>query len=198
MHDSLDHPFVTETIGLQERLQHKPPTRPLVVVSVKLFHPCQHLSMQVRLWYRHCTRLSLWCRLLRHRVQDRLCPCHDGLHPACVCRITLMYRQPPGEGTSRVLSRQASSNRGPESFQPRWRHAHASHTVQGTRHEPCFGDLTCHRPVFLVELNLGHPLLDFGQPRVLRSALPRSPRLIGVNAQDASVRDNRHAKSAQL
>ena len=59
---------------------------------------------------------------------------------------------------------------------------------------PRLGDLTCDRTVLLVELNLGHPLLDFGQPYVLRSALPRRPGSISVNAQDASVRDDPHAE----
>ena len=61
--------------------------------------------------------------------------------------------------------------------------------MQASRHEACLGDLASDRPVFLAELNLGHFLLDFGQPPILRSALPRRPQSVRVDAQDACVRD---------
>ena len=101
-----------------------------------------------------------------------------------------MHSEPPGERSSRVFAWQAPSNRGPEGFQSRRRHAHAPHAVQTDRQEPRFGDLARDRTVLLVELNRGHYLLDFGQPSVLCSALPRCPRSVRINAQDARVRDN--------
>ena len=55
--------------GSIARFDHFMVTRPLVVVAVKLFHSCQHLTMQVRLRYWCSTGLSLRCRLLKHSVQ---------------------------------------------------------------------------------------------------------------------------------
>ena len=65
LRDSLYQRFVSNVICFQERLQLKPATTwSLGSVSIKLFHTCQHLTMQVRLCYRRSTRLSLKSRLL--------------------------------------------------------------------------------------------------------------------------------------
>ena len=125
-------------------------------------------------------------------VPDCLRSCHDGLNSARVHRIALMRGQSPGERPSRMFAWQASSNRGPEGLQPRRRHAHAPHAVQAARHEPRLGDLARDRAILLVEIDFGHPLFGFGQPRVLRSALPRRPSSVRVDAQDARVRDDPH------
>ena len=55
---------------------------------------------------------------------------------------------------------------------------------------PRLGDLTRNRTVFLVDLDLGHPLPDFGQNRILRPAPPHGSSSKSVDAQDASVRDD--------
>ena len=61
--------------------------------------------------------------------------------------------------------------------------------MQPARHETRLG----YRPILPVELDLGHPLLEFGQPPILRSALPDRPCSVRVDAQDARVRDDPHA-----
>ena len=105
-----------------------------------------------------------------------------------------MPSEPPVDGTSGVLAWQAPSNRSPEGFQSRQRHAHTPYAVQTARRKPRFGALARDRPILLVELDFGHPLLDFGQPFVLLSALPRRPCSVRINAQGARVRDNPHTE----
>ena len=124
-------------------------------------------------WYeeRHCTRCSatiLWrCSVRRAlHISSTTYMC-IGSH-SCVASCQVRERPACLPGKLRPL---------PEGFQPRRRHAHAPHAVQAARHEPRLGDLARDCAVLLVELNLGHPLLDLGQPCVLRSALRRRPRM---------------------
>ena len=105
-----------------------------------------------------------------------------------------MRSKSPGERSPRVLAWQSHFYRDPKRFQSRRRHAHAPHAVQTARHEPQIGDLARDRTVFFVELDLGHPLPDFGQPPMLRSALPRRPCSVRVETQGARVRDNPNAE----
>ena len=108
-------------------------------------------------------------------------------------RVARVHGQSPRERTTGVFAWQAPSNRCPEDLHSCWRHAHVPHTVQPARHETRLGYLARDRPKLLVELDLEHPLLDFGQPPILRSALPRRPCSVRVDAQDARVRDDPHA-----
>ena len=128
-----------------------------------------------------------WCQLF---VPYCLCPRHDGLDSAWVHRVALVHRGPSGKGSSCVLAWQAPSDGSPEGFQFRRRHAHSLYAVQTARRLPRFGDLARDGPVLLVELDVGHPLLGFGQPSVLRSTLPRCPCSVRISAQDTRVRDN--------
>ena len=70
-------------------------------------------------------------------VPHCLCPRHDGLDSAWVYRVALVRREPPGERTSCVLAWQAPSDRSPEGFQSRRRHARTPYVSQSiAQHSP--------------------------------------------------------------
>ena len=123
-----------------------------------------------------------------------LCPCHTEFDSARANRVALVHPEPPRERPPGVLAWQAPSNRSPEGFQSRRRHAHRPYAVQTALREPRFGDLARDRPLRPIELDFGHPLLDFGLPSVLRSALRRRPCSVRIGAQDARMQDHPHAE----
>ena len=102
-------------------------------------------------------------------IPDCFCPSHDGLDSARVYRVALVRGQSPGERTSSCLSGKhlptvvlrASVSGMPMHFTP----------CRPLGMSTAVAILLVTAPILLAEVNLGHPLLDFGQPSVLRSAL---------------------------
>ena len=72
-----------------------------------------------------------------------------------------------------VLAWQAQPYRSPKGCYSCWRYSLASHIVQPARHETRLGNFARDRSILPVQLDLGHHLLDSGQPSVLRLVLSR-------------------------